>query len=165
MADTSLAPILIPALAGLFGAIIGGLITFFVNRTNNQTQRTLQIQQYRVEQLDKKRSVAEKIIKSCIEIKARNGAIEDLGDIEQAAIFDQNMEIIKQVQVLVVIYFPKLSDQVNKMIGMYTKSEFDETKQERFMAGIVHLNTEKWILINMIKDEISSNENEIVLNT
>lgn len=163
MADTSLAPTLIPALSGLFGAVIGGLITFFVNRTNNQTQRALQIQQYRVEQLDKKRSVAEEIIKNCIEIKARNGAIEDLGDVEQAAVFDQNMEIIKQVQVLVIIYFPKLSDQVNKMVEMYTKSEFEETKEKRFIAGIVHLNTEKWKLINMIKKQIEKNEEEIIV--
>lgn len=161
MSDTSLAPILIPALAGLFGALIGGFITFFVNRTNNQTQRALQIQQYRVEQLDKKRSVAEEIIKNCIEIKVRIGAIEDLEEVEQAAVFDQNMEIIKQVQVLVIIYFPKLSDQVHKMVEMYAKSEFEETKQERFMAGLVHLSTEKWELINMIKTEIEKQDQEI----
>ncbi len=42
-----------------------------------------------------------------------------------------------------LVHFFQLSTQVQKIVEMYGKSEFSDTKKDKFIAGIMNLNVKK----------------------
>ena len=151
-----------PALSALIGTLIGGMITYFVNRTNNQTQKHIQILQYRKERLERLKKEAERIFSHLNKLKPENGiSKEDLSEEDHHKIFQKNIELLKLIQDLVLIHYPKLSNQIQTVVKSYYESEFADSKKGKFMAGIDNMNREMWDLRHLIQKEIEKEEDKI----
>lgn len=161
---TNLYSILIPSISALLGVLIGGFITFWGNWINNKTQKQRQVLQYQKERLERLKNEAKEILSCCFEINGSNGAQQIMGVSKEVhkSVFDKNIKLINRVQILILVHFPSLSDQVQQFIACYAKSEIAERKDERAIAGIVDLDTEKWKLIRAIQEEIKKEEMELL---